>query len=142
MTHRALKAPMRRFNYFETEEALKMTDLSDLSRSDVFEMYETQVLLIAEEIAEDLADNGRHESLDGRKWCEENDVPEHAFCDAVEWHLVNADYGVSPLFPFPTSDDEEVTTARDVEDVEPESFEEEAEEPEEDEESDGEEDDE
>jgi len=89
--------------------------MTDLSRTEVFELYEDGTFRVAEEIADEMEGDGRHDALDGREWCEENDVPESAFSDAVEWYLENVDYGVSPLYPFPTRPDEEVTAVRDVE---------------------------
>ena len=99
--------------------------MSDLSRSEVFEAYEDETFRVAEEVAEEMEGEDRHDTLDGREWCENNDVPESAFADAVEWYLENADYGVSPMYPFPIRPDEEVVAVRDVDEDEEESEDEE-----------------
>ena len=104
-----------------------MSDLSELSRSDVFEMYEVEAFRVAEEVADEMEGDSRHDALDGREWCEDNDVPEYVFSDAVEWYLENVDYGVSPLYPFPTRPDEEVVAVRDVEEEDEEKSEDEEE---------------
>jgi len=43
-------------------------------------------------------------ALDGRCWCEENDVPERMFAHAVE-HASGLDYGVSPMHPWVIDDE-------------------------------------
>jgi len=41
-------------------------------------------------------------TLDGREWCEENNIPENAFADAIDWNYEWFDYGVSPMYPWST----------------------------------------
>jgi len=79
--------------------------MEELSRDEVFELYEQEVNSLAEEIAEEIEGRDRHSPLNGRDWCEENNVPESAFRDAVTGYLEGVDWGISAMFPF-VSDDE------------------------------------
>ena len=74
--------------------------MEELSRADVFVLYEEEVYSVAEEIASELEDGNNYDSLNGREWCEENNVPESAFADAIEWFVEGVDWGVSPMYPF------------------------------------------
>lgn len=80
--------------------------MSELSREDVFQRYEEEVHKVASEIVEDLEEKSEYSALDGREWCEENNVPENSFADAVNCFLGGVDWGVSPMYPF--RNDEEV----------------------------------
>ena len=71
----------------------------DLNRA-VFDAYERECARLAELIRPELPIAGDGEQLDGREWCEQHNVPESAFADAVDYHLEEADYGVSPMYPW------------------------------------------
>lgn len=78
-------------------------DTDDLNRH-VFEAYERECKRLAELIRPELPIAGSDDHLDGREWCEEHDVPESAFADAVNYHLEESDYGVSPMYPWKYED--------------------------------------
>lgn len=65
----------------------------------IFEEYEKEVQKVAKEIKEDMKENDE-DTFDGREWCEENDIPENVFADAIDWNYEWFDYGVSPMYPW------------------------------------------
>jgi len=67
---------------------------------DVFDQYEKEVDKLALIIKEEVED--AENTLDGREWCEENNIPENAFADAIDWNYEWFDYGVSPMYPWST----------------------------------------
>lgn len=73
-----------------------MTD--DINRA-VFDAYEKECERIAEYIREELPCGGEG-FLDGRRWCEENDIPETVFADVINYYIEEADYGVTPMCPW------------------------------------------
>ncbi len=74
-----------------------MTDYSQIEKR-----YWEYVEHIAEQIVEELRKD-KAGSLDGREWCEENNVMETTFADAVCLKIKNAEYGISPMYPFRSS---------------------------------------
>lgn len=83
-----------------------MTELTDFSDSEIYEEYERRVATVADELADILNDTQQHNSIDGREWCEENDVPESVFADAVDYFLTDVTWGVSPMYPMRVRDGE------------------------------------
>ena len=73
--------------------------MSELNR-EVFEQYEKEVEKLALIIKEEVQDT--ENTLNGREWCEENNIPENAFADAIDWNYEWFDYGVSPMYPWST----------------------------------------
>lgn len=72
----------------------------------VFRAYDRECKRLAECIRPLLPIAGSDdETLDGYEWCEEHGIPLSAFAYAVEYHLPNADYGVSVMYPWVYDDD-------------------------------------
>ena len=65
----------------------------------VFDAYERECQRLAECIRPRLPIAGDGQ-FDGREWCDEHGIPESAFADAVNYHLNESDYGVSPMYPW------------------------------------------
>ena len=65
----------------------------------VFDAYDRECQRLAEIIRPILPSAGE-DTFDGRDWCEEHNIPESAFADAVDYWLEEADYGVSPMYPW------------------------------------------
>lgn len=74
-----------------------MTTIEDINR-ETFESYEEEVEKLQEVILPQLPVAGEG-SFDGREWCDEHDIPESAFSDAINWSS-EADYGVTPMQPW------------------------------------------
>lgn len=71
----------------------------------LFEEYEKEVQKIAEIIKGEMEQLDESETpMDGREWCEENDIPENVFADAIDWNYNWFDYGVSPMHPWSTDE--------------------------------------
>lgn len=82
-----------------------MKDLSDYNDETIFAEYDIRVSLIAHEITEELNDRNRHSPVDGKDWCEENDVPERIFADAMKHFTEGVDWGISPMYPMRTEEE-------------------------------------
>jgi len=76
----------------------------DVNR-ELFEAYEHEVNKLAGDIRVAMAHNDE-ETFDGREWCEEHDIPESVFADAIDWNYDLFDYGVSPMYPWRNDYDE------------------------------------
>lgn len=74
--------------------------MTELDRNEIFDLYESEVNNLAVEIADELRERNKYDSLNGREWCVEHDVPESAFGDAVNWYIDGIDWGISPMYPF------------------------------------------
>lgn len=77
----------------------RSTDDTDHINRAVFDAYEKECQRLAKCIRPHLPISGE-DQFDGREWCEEHDIPESAFADAVNHWLDEADYGVSPMYPW------------------------------------------
>lgn len=91
--------------------------MNELSRGEVFELYKKEVHSVAEDIAEEFDGLNKHQTVDGRKWCDDNSIPESVFSDAVNWYLEGVGWGISSMYPFRNEDEVVVT---DYESEEPE----------------------
>lgn len=63
----------------------------------VYKTYKQFCEELAQDIEDDMPDDG---PIDGREWCNENDVPEQMFADAVSMGTDTFDYGVTPMMPW------------------------------------------
>ena len=81
-----------------------MTDTEEINR-EVFEAYEEECQRIAECIQPKLPEAGEG-AFDGHAWCEEQNIPETAFAHAINYHLDEAEYGVTPMRPWKTPPNE------------------------------------
>lgn len=73
--------------------------MSEVDYEAAWREYEEALESLADEIEADTPSAGDG-SLNGRDWCEENDVPEVMFAHAVEQSFNRFDYGVSPMHPW------------------------------------------
>ena len=65
----------------------------------VWKKYEASLEHLAREIIEGVK-NEDSKTLDGRSWCDQNNVPETMFVHAVNRPSNNLTYGVTPMCPF------------------------------------------
>lgn len=67
---------------------------------DFWMQYKQKINAIKDDIREEIEalDEGEN-FVDGGEWCEENEVPEQAFIQAVK-QIEGAQWGSSPLYPF------------------------------------------
>lgn len=74
--------------------------MSDDFYREVYETYYKVLRELGRDIADDV-DEGQ--TLNGREWCQENNVPETMFAHAIELNYEKFNYGVSPMHPWKVS---------------------------------------
>ncbi len=74
-----------------------MVELNEASLPELFEEYRYRLDHLAEEIYEEAPEEG---TLNGYDWCEENNIPQKVFADAVEQSYPKLESGVSPMVPW------------------------------------------
>lgn len=66
----------------------------------IWNEYERRVEQLGEEIIGVMERKGCHAgscAFDGYAWCEENDIPQSVFADAVNAHYDQIEWGTSPM---------------------------------------------
>ncbi len=78
-------------------------DLRKVDDNVIWDEYERRVERLGDRIVDEMEERSCYagdDTFDGYRWCEENDVPQSVFSDAVEAKYDKIEYGVSPLYPW------------------------------------------
>lgn len=95
-----------------------MTELAEYDDSEIFAEYDQRVSEIAFVVTEELNALNRHSPIDGRDWCEEHDVPERVFSDAMKHFTEGVEWGISPMYPMRSEEEANaIQVSREVNDV-------------------------